>query len=90
MAEGKGSEASLCVCRDVQGQEQEQELKRSLFWAHNDIEQKFDDEGSTGRAGRGGGNEFIFFAYVTCLPIVLHGSQCGPLWQPFSLPLSPW
>lgn len=53
---------------------------RSLFWAQNEIEQKFEaNKGSTG----GTRNEFILFAYVTCFSIVLRGVNVAHCGQPF-------
>lgn len=53
---------------------------RSLFWAQNEIEQKFEaNKGSTG----GTRDEFILFAYVTCFSIVLRGVNVAHCGQPF-------
>lgn len=87
IAKGKGY---VCARRDraEEGQERvssrnrdrARSRNRSLFWAQNEIEQKFEaNKGSTG----GTRNEFILFAYVACFSIVLRGVNVAHCGQPF-------
>lgn len=89
IAKGKGY---VCARRDsgqrraeegqgrVSSRDRDRVRNRSLFWAQNEIEQKFEaNKGSTG----GTRNEFILFAYVTCFSIVLRGVNVAHCGQPF-------
>lgn len=85
IAKGKGY---VCARRDraeegqgrVSSRNRDRVRNRSLFWAQNEIEQKFEaNKGSTG----GTRNEFILFAYVTCFSIVLRGVNVAHCGQPF-------
>lgn len=61
----------------VSSRNRDRARNRSLFWAQNEIEQKFEANKGSKRGTR---NEFILFAYVTCFSIVLRGvnvAHCG-------------